>query len=280
MNMNTETNCWIQQYNKELVATVPIPNLEEAQNVVTQYESFLQQWQNLLHPAILDIDEIQINTKELVDSQPVVELTILSKKLSQFEPSKTVISSISTFEKLLIVKQTLYLDTYAQENGFNALTGWKMSDLYLHPSGICGWLPPLPMGQPNNNHNHKNGIIKFLFELFDFKADVAQWQDLEKEGTIPWEWAVFIESYLADDEELKSFDSLNTFSFIFFQSWLYTTANRLGMKDKVLSKTDHDILYKFGISLGLDDEKIQKLNIIAQQQQAESKELIAIIASN
>jgi len=265
MNIENKNN-WIQKDNK-LIATVPIPNLEDAQNVIKQYESFLQQWQTLLHPAILDIDETQINTKEL-DNKPILEATILSKKLNQFEPSKSIILSLSNIEKLLIVKQTLSLDIYAQQNGLNS--SWEMSHLYLHPSGFCGWLPPLPTIQRN-----KEGIIQFFFELFDF-GELADWRDLEKEGQIPWEWAAFIQSYLADDD----FDTLKAFSFIFYQSWLYTTANRLGMKDKVLSKKDYDILHQFGISLGLDDEKIQKLNIIAQQQQPDYKELIAMIASN
>jgi hypothetical protein len=265
--MNIENkNHWIQKDNK-LIATVPIPNLEDAQNVIKKYESFLQQWQTLLHPAILDIDETQINTKEL-DSKPILELTIFSKKLSQFEPSKNIILSFSNIEKLFIIKQTLSLEIYAQQNGLNL--SWEMSNLYLHPSGFCGWLPPLATIKKNNE-----GIIPFLFEIFDF-GELDNWRDLEKEGKIPWEWVAFIESYLADDD----LDTLKTFSFIFYQSWLYTTANRLGMKDKVLNKKDYDILYQFGISLGLDDEKIQKINIIAQQQQPDYKELIAIIASN
>ncbi len=264
MNIETQTN-WIQTDNK-LVATIPIPNLEDAQNVIKQYESFLQQWQTLLHPAILDIDEIQINSQEL-DSKPVLEATILSKKLSQFKPSKSIILSFSNIEKLLIVKQTLSLEIYAQEKGLNS--SWKMSHLYLHPSGFCGWLPPLPTVQYN-----KEGIIQFFFELFDF-GDFANWRDLEKTGKMPWEWTAFFQSYLADDD----FNTLKAFSFIFYQSWLYTTANRLGMKDKVLSKKDYDILYQFGITLGLDDEKIQKLNIIAQQQQPDWKDLIAMIVS-
>jgi len=264
--MTTENNCWVQKSNNRLVATIPIQNSEKSQTLVSQYQSLLQQWQTLLHPAILDINETQISAKEL-DSKPVLEAIIFSKKLNQFEPSKSIVPSLSTFEKLFIVKQTITLERYAQQNGLNG--SWKMSHLYLHQSGCCGWLPPLPTA-----HHRKEEIIHFLFELFEF-GDIAHWRDLEKEGKMPWEWAAFIESY--DDEEL---DVLKAFSFIFYQSWLYTTANRLGMKDKVLSKTDHDILYQFGITLGLDDETVQKLNIIAQQQQPDWKELIAMIASN
>jgi hypothetical protein len=266
--MTTENNDWVQKANNKLVATVPIPHLEKAQDVVTQYQSFLQQWKSLLHPAILDIEESQINVKELNDKN-ILEAIILSKQLNQFEPSKTIVSSMSTFEKLFIVKQTITLDIYAQQKGLNG--SWEMSRLYLHPSGFCGWLPPLPTVVQHN----KEGIIHLLFELFEI-GELAHWRDLEKEGKIPWEWAAFIESYLADNE----LDILKAFSFIFYQSWLYTTANRLGMKDKVLSKTDHEILYQFGINLGLDDEQIQKLNIIAQQQHPDWKELIAMIASN
>jgi len=259
--MTTENNSWTQDGNNKLVATVPIQNLEEAQNIVTQYKSFLQRWQTLVHPAILDIDESQISAKEL-DGKNVLEAIILSKKLSQFKPSKTIISSLSTFEKLFLVKQTIALDLYADLN-----CSWEMSHLYLHQSGFCGWLPPLP-SQPHSNE----GIIRFLFELFEI-GEISHWRNLQQEGKIPWEWGAFIEKYLADEE----FDILKVFSFIFYQSWLYTTANRLGMKDKVLNKKDHEILYQFGISLGLDDDKIQKLNIIAQQQHPDWKDLIAMV---
>ena len=272
INMTTENNCWIPNGNNQLVATVSIPNLEETQNVVTQYQSLLQRWQTLVHPTILDIDETQISTKEL-DGKKVLEAIIFSKKFSEFEPSKTIISSLSTFEKLFIVKQTIALDIYAGQNGSN--WSWEMSRLYLHQSGCCGWLPPLP----SNSQETRAGMIHFLLALFDF-GEVTDWRDLEKEGKIPWEWGAFIENYLAADDLKNKFDILKVFSFIFYQSWLYTTANRLGMKDKVLGKNDHDILYQFGINLGLDDAQIQKLNIIAQQQHPNWKNLIAIISNN
>ncbi len=235
------TNFWIPEGDNTLVATIS-----------NETHSFLQQWQNLVHPAILDIDDIQI--KELENA---FEVKIVSKKLNQFKPSKNIV--LSTFEKLFIVKQTITLERYAQQNGLKE-SSWQMSHLYLHQSGCCGWLPPL-------QHN-KKGLIHFVCELFEFE-DVRA---LEKEGKIPWEWAAFFETDLVDDE------FINLFSFIFYQSWLYSTANRLGMKDKVLSKKDYDILYQFGINLGLDDEKIQKLNIIAQQQHPNWKDLM--IASN
>jgi hypothetical protein len=254
---------WTPYGNNKLVATVPIPNLEEAQ----KYQSFLQRWQTLVHPAILDIDESQTSAKEL-DGKNVLEAIILSKKLSQFKPSKTIISSLSTFEKLFLVKQTIALDLYADLN-----CSWEMSHLYLHQSGLCGWLPPLPSQQLRRG---KEEIIRFLFELFEIEiGEISHWRNLQQEGKIPWEWGAFIEKYLADEE----FDILKVFSFIFYQSWLYTTANRLGMKDKVLNKKDHEILYQFGISLGLDDEKIQKLNIIAQQQHPDWKDLIAMVGA-
>jgi hypothetical protein len=273
--MTTENNGWLANSHNQLVATIPIPNQESAENVLTQYQSFLQRWQTLIHPNILEIDESQMSLKEL-NGQKVLTTSIFSKKLSQFEPSKTMISSLSTVEKLFIVKQTIALDIYVRQNDLNG--SWEMSRLYLHQSGCCGWLPPLPIDSQETHHSQER-MIHFLLTLFDF-GEVADWRDLEKAGQIPWEWGVFIENDWANDKDLEQFDIFKVFSFIFFQSWLYTTANRLGMKDKVLSKKEYDILYQFGISLGLDDEQIQQLNIIAQQQHPNWKDLMAIVDNN
>ena len=199
-----------------------------------------------------------------------MQAKILSNQIGVFEPSKTV--SLLPFDKLFIMKQTIDLDQYAHQNGLNI--NWEMACLYLHQTGLCAWLPPLP-SQVINPPQH--GIINFLFELFDLEVnDIANWKDLIQAEKIPWEWGAFIEHYLANDKESK-LNPTQIFSFIFYQAWLYTTANRLGMKDKIMTKTEYDSLYKFGLRLGLSDQEIQHLNIIAQQQHPSWQELLAIL---
>lgn len=247
---------WLQTDNK---LTISIQDLSDTQT--TQYQSLLKQWQSLLHPAILPIEDIDI-----VDG--MLQATILSKKITKFELSKTV--SLLTLDKLFIMKQTIDLDNYTNQNGLNL--NWGKENLYLHPTSICAWLPPLPSQILNPL---PNGIINFLFELFDLEVnEMTNWKDLIQTKEIPWEWGAFIEHYLDNKSE---FPSIQVFSFIFYQAWLYTTANRLGMKDKIMTKSEYDSLYKFGLSLGLLDQEIQHLNIIAQQQHPDWTELLSIL---
>ena len=279
----TENNLWSFKDN-QLIATLLIPDLSKMQRILARYRWLLQQWQILEHPAIFKIDDSQVNFKEL-DS--LLEAKIFVNQLNKFKPANLLIPSLSSFEKLFIFQQTLDIDisiraaikhrenkfTHDQQyhslNVFNP--PWEMSRLYLHQSGICGWLPPVPScNDASCNDVGNQGIIDFFFELFELKVD-ASVHDLNHSGNLPWEWNAFFEYYRSVPVDMSS-----VFPYVFYQSWLYTTANRLGMKDKVLNQSDYDILYQFGLNLGLVDAQIQRLNIIAQQQEPDWKDLIKI----
>ncbi|MDM8566467.1 hypothetical protein QUF74_12560 [Candidatus Halobeggiatoa sp. HSG11] len=249
--------------NNQLTATISIQDLPDAQTAIDQYQVLLQQWQSLSHPAILPIKESKV---DIIDG--MLKATILIEEIATFEPSNT--ASLLTLDKLFVMKQTIDLDNYVNQNDLKL--NWKMSCLYLHPTGICAWLPPLPSQILNSS---QNGIINLLFELFDLKInEMANWKDLIRSEKIPWEWGAFIEHCLENKSELNP---TQVFSFIFYQAWLYTTANRQGMKDKMMSKSEYASLYKFGLSLGLSDQEIQHLNIIAQQQHPDWGELLSVL---
>ena len=270
-----KNQCWVQTGN-QLVAALPIRSSSDAQNAVAQYESVLQQWQTLVHPAILRIDDFSVSFREFDGDKCILESSILPAGISHFKPSNIMLSSLSTFEKLFIVRQTIDVDLYVQQNSFNLL--WEMPRLYIHQTGISGWLPPLPndLKESPDASSKKEGMIRFLFALFDLEVgEVKNWRDLQKEAKIPWEWGAFIEYYLAAKVDAQ-IDIIKVFSFVFYQSWLYTTANRLGMKDKLLTRNAYDMLYQFGINLGLSDNEIQALNIIAQQQNPSWEDLVVI----
>ena len=270
-----ETQTWTQT-NNQLIATVPLQSEEEAQTIITQYNAFLQKWQTLAHPTLLEIEKSEVNFNK-IDGNNQLEIILLPRKINGFAQSNTIAPSLTTMEKLLIVKQTLALDNYVQKN--NLTLSWQMSHLYLHPTGICGWLPPLPTDLDKVTHS-PSSMVQFLFELFELETEkVTHWRDLQKAGQMPWEWGAFLEYYLATstDKKLSRLNILKVFSFIFYQAWLYTTGNRLAMKDKMLTKEEYETLHQLGINLGLSELEMDKLNILAQQQNPSWTDLIAIL---
>jgi hypothetical protein len=271
-----ETQTWIQT-NNQLIATVPLQSEEEAQTIIAQYKAFLHNWQTLAHPTLLEIEKSEVNFKT-IDGNNQLEITLLPKKINGFEQSNTIASSLTTMEKLFVVKQTLALDNYVQKN--NLTLSWQMSHLYLHSIGICGWLPPLPTDFEKVTQNSQPNMIQFLFELFELETEnVTHWRDLQKAGQMPWEWGAFLEYYLAasTDKKLSRLNSLKVFSFIFYQAWLYTTGNLLAMKDKMLTKEEYKTLHQLGVNLGLSEREMDKLNILAQQQNPSWTDLITIL---
>jgi hypothetical protein len=277
-NYMNENHGWIATAN-QLTAVQPLPLALEPENFILQYKSLLQQWQSLLHPAILPMDEINLSS---IAGQPEtarvsLKIVIQINKLSVFKPSQELAPLLTTLEKLFVVKQTIDLASYVQRNGIKLV--WNLSRLYLHPTGYCGWLPPLPneLINPPQGNDLREQIIRFWSELFDWPT--SNWRQMQKEGQIPWEWGAFGEYYWSSESTQtadQQIDMLNFFSLTCYQAWLYNTANRLGLKDNLLTKPDYETLHQFGLTLGLTEEQMQKLDIIAQQQFPAWQDLLAI----
>ncbi len=254
-----EKTSWQNDGNGNFRSTVLI---QDKQSLVSEYQSYLKQWQMLNHPAAFRIAEFHINPSDLAMQTRIV-LTSFSE---DYEPVSNCLSLLTPLEKAAILQQSADLALYMQKQGISQQT-WDMENLYIHKSGICQWLPSIAGKEKPNT---LMALALMLFDLPIPQSD-ADWRDLKltwewdsdekTDGKLPQEWIVFIKNMNIQTDS----DFGNLFRFVFFQSWLYDMAVRFLMKDKQLLLSQSDLLKHLQGFLGIDEKQAEALAVISHK---------------
>lgn len=235
---------------------------------IYQYMDFIDQWGLINHPLLLDINNIDISKKKL-GNKDILKCEISVKKIDFFLQPKKLIKEFSFFDKLALVRNVMIINDIAIKNNLDIF--WHLSMLRVSKVGnLTFWLPqPVDLWWQYKNSNkkeyNKKSIIQLFFNLFGFQftpetSVLTISKNLEKKEEIPWGWSIFIEYYLNN----KNYSD-ELFLAIFYKVWVYRTANKLGMSNKVLSIIEYDQLHQFGKQLGLSDQQMNLLDIISQK---------------
>lgn len=250
-------------------------DLSPATLTADPYQKVLQDWQTLQHPAKFPIETFRVE-----EDNHVLTVTLDSQILSDYQPYHNIINQLSGMEKLHLLQQSLDFTTVLTARKIHYR--FDLSNLWIHRAGVCGWLPlpppQLPQVATDQVINHHRDFIQLLLMVLGYgDTSVEEWQTLENRAHLPWAWGTFIEDHLT--ENLSQFpNKLANFRFLFFQAWLYLTANRLAMKNKLLPEAEYVILTRLGQQLGLTHSQMQYLDVIAQQQYPERLDLLTLVA--
>jgi hypothetical protein len=226
-------------------------------NGVDLYSSHIKKWQRLFCPDVFLIENMEIkNTGEKI------EFCLFVNNISLFHVAEPLVYSLSSLEKLFICQRLININNYFEKNDLNL--SWELSQLYRHSSGCYSWLPPTP-DFLLNPVNSKKTIIDIFLNIFEIPINNSVKIDkLLRDKNLPIEWSIFIDYYLSQQD----FEKVNAiFSFIFYQSWLYTSAHHVGMSGesslKLLTTENYQKLYQLGINLGLSATQIKQLDFLA-----------------
>ena len=271
-----ENTDWKTDKLGEFSATVPAVEIS-----ASEYQLYLEQWQSIVHPSALKIVSSQVSIAALADGE-ILKAEIVSESMTDgFNPVKECLSSLLPMERIFLLRQTVDLADVMRQNDL-LHPQWKMENLYIHSSGHCQWLPASPREwTQQQTENWFEGVRTFALALFDLKVPQKEyeWRELENAGKLPWEWSVFLRSGDVFDEKhfSHSFNFTDTFKFVFFQSWIYSAALQLAMKDNTISSSDFDLLQKLRAFLGFHENQAEVLDMLSQKPDTSWEDLVAVL---
>ncbi len=239
------------------------------------YQDWLRNWHTLPHPAKFPIATFRVEQED-----QVLTVTIDSQSLSDYQPYHNLSNLLSGLEKLHLLQQSLDLATLLTTRTMSY--HFDLSNLWIHPAGVCGWLP-LPPHSVGDKGSLSTSFIKTLLSILGHsETPLENWQILERQAQLPWAWTTFIHDYLADATNPFP-NKMANFRFLFGPAWLYLIANRLAMKDKLLANAEYRVLTQLGQQLGLNPVQMQSLDVIAQQDpehtgRVERMDLLTLVA--
>jgi len=262
---------WIEDQSRYLTGTFILKEVIDKTVQVQVYQTALQQWSRLSLPCIRTVEQFQI---ELVENKAQVEVIV--EAWSEFQSVTSQISTLTSFEKLFIIQQSLVVESALRTT--NQAMQWQPSRLWVHKSGVIKWLPPFPQVSENEDNENDASFINFFLWLFNYKNhQPIDLDSLLKNGELPLEWYIFIKYYFSDKTGKNNLSLLKLFTLLFYQMWPYNIATCLSMKDKLLTVEEYTNLCNFGHQLNLSKTQIEKLIVISQYENIGIEDILTLI---
>ncbi|UCH92380.1 MAG: hypothetical protein JSV88_19070 [Candidatus Aminicenantes bacterium] len=263
--------------NNVLSGIISLETYFEFKDIFAEYKDFIKKWQSLRHPNALFPERVEYKT---IESKNIFETSGIIDRYPSSQLSDLLPGSLSTFEKISILKQTMNLDIYLYRNQLFSKV-WEPDNLFIHQSGYCQLLPPSPADwlEIANGKSDNKSFEAFGLKLFGLKlpGNINDWKALERKNKIPKYWLLFFKEYssLKESDTLKK--SLNQlFSDIFFSSWIYMSFFDLALKDRLLTKQEYKKIEEIKNFIGIPDEVANCLEILSQKSDLSFPDLIDI----
>ena len=251
--------------NNALSGIISLENYIEFKDIFCEYKDFIKKWQNSEHPNAFSLEKIEyksIESKNIFETSAIIALYPSSKLTDLLSVS------LSIFEKISILKQTMNLDIHLYRNHLFSKI-WEPDNLFIHQSGYCQLLPPSP-GEwlEITNGKSDNKIFEaFGLKLFGLKlpGNINDWKALERKNKMPKSWLLFFKEYSSLKKSSTFKKSLNQlFSDIFFSYWIYMSFFDLALKDRVVTKQEYKKIEEIKNFIGIPDEVASRLEILSQ----------------
>ncbi|MBF0550282.1 MAG: hypothetical protein HQK60_07085 [Deltaproteobacteria bacterium] len=272
---------WLTDNAGHLIASLNLDEGEHPAGLKSGYRSFLETWNSLTHPAAFRMSSFQVEIAGSNNLDTLKAAIVLSDK-NGFDPIEPLLVTLLPFEKVNCLKQSLDFACFSQEHNLPC-RDWDPANLYMHRTNVIRWVPPSPSAwaQRNKPSHWLDDIVVLALRLFQMNIPQSDldWKQLARTEKVPIEWRLFLtcchslKTKLSRDYYLLT----NSFSFLFYQAWIYTAAVRLAMKDNLLSSPEFDLLHHLRAGLGLSEVQAQALDVVAQKAEPSWDDLTSIL---